>query len=168
MPCGSPGNRNRKTARPGTGSRGWPTTGFANRGYFILAVNALRRTCFGPVDNKQGRHALYCGCPADLDPHLIVDNYATHMTPSVKRWLKVRPRFHMHFISTSAFRLSMVECFSPRLPETAYAAASSRASPDSRLPSWNTLKSTIPIQSPSPGPSPPAKSSKKSLGRNTC
>ena len=35
--------------------------------------------------------------PAGLDLHLIVDNYATHKTPAVKRWLKAHPRFHLHF-----------------------------------------------------------------------
>jgi transposase len=49
--------------------------------------------------------------PADLDLHLIVDNYATHKTPSVKRWLKAHPRFHMHFTPTSASWLNMVERF---------------------------------------------------------
>jgi len=46
-----------------------------------------------------------------LDLHLIVDNYATHKTPAVKRWLKRRPRFHLHFIPTSASWLNMVERF---------------------------------------------------------
>jgi transposase len=32
-----------------------------------------------------------------LDLHLIVDNYATHKTPAVKRWLKAHPRFYLHF-----------------------------------------------------------------------
>jgi transposase len=49
--------------------------------------------------------------PADLELHLIVDNYATHKTPSVKRWLKAHPRFHMHFTPTSASWLNMVERF---------------------------------------------------------
>ena len=35
--------------------------------------------------------------PAGLALHLIVDNYATHKTPAVKRWLKAHPRFHLHF-----------------------------------------------------------------------
>src|SRR5216684_722297 len=48
---------------------------------------------------------------ADLDLHLIVDNYATHKTPAVKRWLKVHPRFHLHFTPTSASWLNMVERF---------------------------------------------------------
>ena len=37
-----------------------------------------------------------------LDVHLIVDNYATHKHPNVKRWLTKHPRFHMHFTPTSA------------------------------------------------------------------
>ena len=49
--------------------------------------------------------------PADLDLHLIVDNYATHKIPSVKRWLKTHPRFHLHFTPTSASWLNMVERF---------------------------------------------------------
>jgi transposase len=44
-----------------------------------------------------------------LDLHLIVDNYATHKTPQVKRWLKAHPRFHLHFTPTSASWLNMVE-----------------------------------------------------------
>jgi transposase len=49
--------------------------------------------------------------PADLDLHLIVDNYSTHKTAAVKRWLKTHPRFHLHFIPTSASWLNMVERF---------------------------------------------------------
>ncbi len=49
--------------------------------------------------------------PAALDLHLIVDNYATHKTDAVKRWLKRHPRFHLHFTPTSASWLNMVERF---------------------------------------------------------
>jgi len=48
---------------------------------------------------------------AGLELHLIVDNYATHKTPGVKRWIKAHPRFHLHFIPTSASWLNMVERF---------------------------------------------------------
>lgn len=47
--------------------------------------------------------------PADLDLHLIVDNYATHKHPRVKTWLKRHPRFHMHFTPTSSSWTNMVE-----------------------------------------------------------
>jgi transposase len=47
--------------------------------------------------------------PADLDVHLILDNYATHKTPAIQRWLVRHPRFHMHFTPTSASWLNLVE-----------------------------------------------------------
>jgi transposase len=47
--------------------------------------------------------------PADLDLHLIVDNYSTHKSPVVKRWLAKHRRFHLHFIPTSSSWLNMVE-----------------------------------------------------------
>jgi transposase len=45
----------------------------------------------------------------DRELHLIVDNYATHKHPKVKRWLARHPRFHMHFTPTSSSWLNMVE-----------------------------------------------------------
>src|SRR5512144_1372708 len=32
--------------------------------------------------------------PADLDVHLIMDNYGTHKTPMIQRWLAKRSRYH--------------------------------------------------------------------------
>jgi transposase len=49
--------------------------------------------------------------PTDLDVHLILDNYATHKTPAVKRWLLRNPRFHLHFTPTGASWLNLVERF---------------------------------------------------------
>ncbi len=47
--------------------------------------------------------------PADVDLHLIVDNYATHKHPKVKAWLSRHKRFHLHFIPTSSSWLNLVE-----------------------------------------------------------
>lgn len=47
--------------------------------------------------------------PQDLDVHLILDNYATHKTPAIQRWLLRHPRFHLHFTPTSASWLNLVE-----------------------------------------------------------
>ena len=47
--------------------------------------------------------------PLDLDIHLILDNYATHKTPLIRRWLSKRPRFHLHFTPTSASWINLVE-----------------------------------------------------------
>ncbi|MDP2232902.1 MAG: IS630 family transposase [Actinomycetota bacterium] len=55
--------------------------------------------------------------PADLDVHLILDNYATHKTPAVKRWLLAHPRFVLHFIPTSASWLNLVERWFAELTE---------------------------------------------------
>ena len=47
--------------------------------------------------------------PAELDLHLILDNYATHTHENVKNWLAKHPRFHLHFIPISSSWLNMVE-----------------------------------------------------------
>lgn len=47
--------------------------------------------------------------PAGLEVHLILDNYATHKTPEVKKWLLAHPRYHLHFTPTSASWLNLVE-----------------------------------------------------------
>lgn len=47
--------------------------------------------------------------PAGLDIHLVLDNYATHKTPQIRRWLARHPRFHLHFTPTSASWLNLVE-----------------------------------------------------------
>ena len=55
--------------------------------------------------------------PADLQIHLIADNYATHKHPKVQRWLNRHLRFHVHFTPTSASWLNMVERFFRDLTE---------------------------------------------------
>jgi transposase len=55
--------------------------------------------------------------PPELDVHLIMDNYATHKTSTVQRWLLKRPRFHVHFTPTSASWLNLVERWFAALTE---------------------------------------------------
>jgi transposase len=47
--------------------------------------------------------------PAELDVHLVMDNYGTHKTPAVRAWFARHPRFHVHFTPTSASWLNQVE-----------------------------------------------------------
>jgi transposase len=47
--------------------------------------------------------------PAELDVHLICDNYQTHKTPEVKRWFVRHPRFHLHLTPTYSSWLNLVE-----------------------------------------------------------
>jgi transposase len=47
--------------------------------------------------------------PTDLEVHLILDNYGTHKTPLIHRWLLRHPRFHLHFTPTYASWINQVE-----------------------------------------------------------
>src|SRR5271168_1647344 len=47
--------------------------------------------------------------PADVDLHLVLDNYATHKHAKIKAWLARRPRYHLHFTPTYASWLNQVE-----------------------------------------------------------
>ena len=53
--------------------------------------------------------------PLELDLHLVLDNYAAHKAPTVKRWLARHPRFHLHFTPTSASWANAVEGFFSQL-----------------------------------------------------
>ena len=55
--------------------------------------------------------------PAELDVHLILDNYGTHKTELIRTWLAKRPRFHLHFTPTSASWLNLVERWFATLTE---------------------------------------------------
>ena len=47
--------------------------------------------------------------PQPLDVHLVLDNYGTHKTATIRRRLAKRPRFHVHFTPTSASWINLVE-----------------------------------------------------------
>jgi len=47
--------------------------------------------------------------PGELDVHLILDNYGTHKTPAVRRWVARHPRFQVHFTPTYSSWLNLVE-----------------------------------------------------------
>lgn len=47
--------------------------------------------------------------PPALDIHLVVDNYATHKHPTVKRWLAIHDRWHVHYTPTYSSWLNQVE-----------------------------------------------------------
>src|SRR5215510_5734673 len=47
--------------------------------------------------------------PADLDVHIVMDNYGTHKTATIRNWFAKRPRFHMHFTPTYGSWINLVE-----------------------------------------------------------
>ena len=57
--------------------------------------------------------------PADLEIHIVLDNYATHKHPKVKAWLAARPRWHLHFVPTYSSWLNLVERFFAHLSDKA-------------------------------------------------
>jgi len=47
--------------------------------------------------------------PAELEVHIIVDNYGTHKTAMIRKWFAKRPRFHVHFTPTYGSWINLVE-----------------------------------------------------------
>ncbi len=92
-------------------------------------------TLFAALDTKSGkvlgefhrRHraiefrkfldTIEAAVPATLDVHLILDNYSTHKTPKIHRWLTRHPRFHVHFTPTGASWINLVERWFAALTE---------------------------------------------------
>ncbi|MGH8952967.1 MAG: IS630 family transposase [Acidimicrobiia bacterium] len=52
-----------------------------------------------------------------LEIHVILDNYATHKTEEVRRWLKRNPRVYFHFVPTGSSWLNIVERLFSELTE---------------------------------------------------
>jgi transposase len=61
------------------------------------------------LEFKKFLTAIDKAVPADLDVHLVADNYGTHKTPEIQAWLARHPRFHMHFTPTGSSWLNQVE-----------------------------------------------------------
>jgi transposase len=61
--------------------------------------------------------AIEAAVPPKMDVHLIMDNYGTHKTPTVKAWFARHPRFHAHFTPTSASWINQVERWFATLTE---------------------------------------------------
>jgi transposase len=61
------------------------------------------------IEFKKFLQTLDREVPADLEVHLVLDNYATHKTPAIQRWLAAHPRFVLHFTPTGASWLNLVE-----------------------------------------------------------
>src|SRR5512144_1233965 len=77
----------------------------ATSGKVIRSLHARHRA----IEFKQFLQKIDRQVPAELDVHLILDNYSTHKTPAIKRWLATHPRFHVHFTPTGASWLNLVE-----------------------------------------------------------
>src|SRR5215813_5275718 len=61
------------------------------------------------VEFRKFLDTIEANVPPALAVHLILDNYGTHKTALIRRWLAKRPRFHLHFTPTGASWLNLVE-----------------------------------------------------------
>lgn len=77
----------------------------AKSGKIISQLHRRHRT----LEFRKFLDTIDADVPANLQVHLVLDNYATHKTPLIHRWLAKRPRFHLHFTPTSSSWLNLVE-----------------------------------------------------------
>jgi transposase len=69
------------------------------------------------VEFRQFLDTVDAATPAELEVHLILDNYGTHKTPSIQRWLLRHPRYHLHFTPTGSSWINLVERWFATLTE---------------------------------------------------
>ena len=74
-------------------------------GTVISSLHRRHRT----IEFKKFLTKIDAQVPADVDVHLICDNYGTHKSPAIKKWLAGHPRFHMHHTPTYSSWLNQVE-----------------------------------------------------------
>ena len=69
------------------------------------------------VEFRKFLDEIEAAVPADLDVHLVIDNYATHKAPLIRNWFNRRPRWHVHLTPTSSSWINQVERFFALLTE---------------------------------------------------
>ena len=104
-----------KKGRAGTMTHDYKRNGTTT---LFAAMNVLDGTVIGR-NMQRHRHpefirflnAVEREVPAGKTVHAILDNYAAHKNPIVRRWLARHPRWTFHFTPTSASWLNAVEGF---------------------------------------------------------
>ena len=77
-----------------------------------IATGEIIGKCFPRHRAREFRKFLdlvEANVPADLDIHIVMDNYGTHKTKAIRDWFAKRPRWQAHFTPTSASWLNQVE-----------------------------------------------------------
>ena len=79
--------------------------------YCLQLSGWLLRSATGAIDyrSNSNRGPIEANVPADLDIHIVMDNYGTHKTKAIRDWFAKRPRWQAHFTPTSASWLNQVE-----------------------------------------------------------
>lgn len=71
-------------------------------------IGQLRRR-HRSLEFRQFLDEIEAQVPAELDVHIIMDNYGTHKTPLIRKWFAKRPRFQVHFTPTYGSWINLVE-----------------------------------------------------------
>jgi transposase len=108
-----------KPGRAGTMTHDYKRNGTTT---LFAALNVLDGTVISR-NMKRHRHQEFIRFLNDIDAqaprrkaiHAIVDNYATHKHPKVRKWLAQHPRWTFHFTPTSASWLNAIEGFFAKL-----------------------------------------------------
>jgi transposase len=79
-------------------------------------IGELRRR-HRAVEFRKFLDTIESNVPAELEIHIIMDNYGTHKTATVRTWFAKRPRFHTHFTPTYSSWLNLVERFFAEITE---------------------------------------------------
>jgi transposase len=102
--------------RPGQAERRTPDYERHGTTTLFAALNVATGNVIGKcyprhraIEFRKFLNEIDASAPADLDVHLVVDNYATHKAPIIRAWLAKRPRYHLHFTPTHGSWLNQVE-----------------------------------------------------------
>ena len=79
-----------------------------------IATGRIIGRCYGrhrAAEFRKFLDEIEAAVPRELDVHLVMDNYVTHKTPMIRRWLAKRPRWHVHLTPTGSSWLNQVERF---------------------------------------------------------
>ena len=86
-------------------------------GQFSVGANSQLHRRHRSSEFLQFLRTVEANVPSALDVHLVMDNYGTHKTPTIKAWFARHARFHVHFTPTSASWLNQVERWFATLTE---------------------------------------------------
>ena len=74
-------------------------------GTVIYSIHRRRRS----IELKKLLAKIDAEVPDELEVHLVCDNYSTHKSPTITKWLEAHPRFHLHFTPTYSSWINKVE-----------------------------------------------------------
>ena len=116
MMPGRPAKRTHDYVRHGTTSLGVPPLEAPSGG--VAAFNTADGTVISSIHRrhrsiefKKFLNKIDAEVPDELEVHLVCDNYSTHKSPTIVKWLETHSRFHMHFTPTYSSWIDQVERF---------------------------------------------------------